>query len=684
MAAFQTPTAFRLRDAAVALAATDASAFNSTDFLVQTLTTTAAATVDVLKNKQPPHSQHPPLANLILLVFEAVLEVVCISLPGYIIARQGMFDVGNQKFVANLNVSLFTPCLIFTKLASQLTVDKLAELAIIPAIFVIMTAVSYLGSVLVARAFGFRRRARNFVIAMGVFGNSNSLPISLVMSLAFTLKGLHWDKLPGDYDNDVAARGILYLLIFQQLGQLVRWSWGYHILLAPANTYTVEEGGTMGSDEDADHEPNGDIPNGRPTGRFLDDLDRYTDDPAPIISRTESIDSESEWDSDVETGTRRRPTDPFRRPTFSEYEGLSSPAGERPPYIIGRPITGMTRRNSSNIRSHPDRLTRPSPEDLPEPQLQPQQPPARLDSVEEALGYHTEGSAGRSSTAVSVSASAASSPMASRPDSPTRARLAHRNSKVITSFPEPDEAALISPSSSKTNLLKNVPVVRRKMSRSLAEATKHLPKAPAWSRKPVGFVRRFLLGLWSFMNPPLWAMLAALLVASVPALQKVFFTPGTFIESSVTRAVKQSGNVAVPLILVVLGANLAGNTSSRPASFSAAAAHHHKATARHERKVLIAALVSRMVVPTLVMAPLLALAAKFLPISLLGDPIFVIVCFLLVGAPSALQLSQICQLNGVYEDVMARILFWSYVVVILPSTLILVICGLEVLEWANA
>ena len=39
------------------------------------------------------------------------MEVVCVSLPGYIIARQGMFDADKQKFVANLNVALFTPCL---------------------------------------------------------------------------------------------------------------------------------------------------------------------------------------------------------------------------------------------------------------------------------------------------------------------------------------------------------------------------------------------------------------------------------------------------------------------------------------------------------------------------------------------------------------------------------------------
>src|SRR4051794_12441004 len=109
-----------------------------------------------------------------------------------------------------------------------------------------MTLVSLLVSVGMARLFNLRRRARNFVIAMGVFGNSNSLPMSLVVSLSFTLKGLHWDQIPGDNDNDVAARGILYLLIFQQLGQLVRWSWGYNVLLAPPpdpNASTIDDDG---------------------------------------------------------------------------------------------------------------------------------------------------------------------------------------------------------------------------------------------------------------------------------------------------------------------------------------------------------------------------------------------------------------------------------------------------------
>lgn len=61
--------------------------------------------------KSNKHSAHPDFANLTLLVFEAVMEVVCVSAPGYIVARMGQFDAESQKFLANLNTQLFTPCL---------------------------------------------------------------------------------------------------------------------------------------------------------------------------------------------------------------------------------------------------------------------------------------------------------------------------------------------------------------------------------------------------------------------------------------------------------------------------------------------------------------------------------------------------------------------------------------------
>jgi len=171
-------------------------------------------------------------------------------------------------------------------------------------------------------------------------------------------------------------------------------------------------------------------------------------------------------------------------------------------------------------------------------------------------------------------------------------------------------------------------------------------------------------------------MLIAIIVASVPQLQHLFFSPGTFVRNSATRAIEQSGGVAVPLILVVLGGNLAKNTipKDQPGDIT---------DPKLEMKLLYASLISRMLLPTIIMAPFIALVAKYVPVSIVDDKIFVVVCYLLIGAPSALQLAQISATNNVYPGIMSKILFQSYVVWILPSTLILVLLALETVEWAT-
>jgi choline kinase len=57
---------------------------------------------------------------------------------------------------------------VFTKLASQLTADKLSDLAVIPVIFVVQTLISYIAALLVSRICGFQKRASNFLVAMAV------------------------------------------------------------------------------------------------------------------------------------------------------------------------------------------------------------------------------------------------------------------------------------------------------------------------------------------------------------------------------------------------------------------------------------------------------------------------------------------------------------------------------------
>jgi choline kinase len=556
--------------------------------------------MDVFKHKPPPHSSHPDFANLSLLVFEAVMEVVCVSLPGYIVARMGMFDANAQKFVANLNTQLFTPCLskspvhashipsdsppVFTKLASQLSADKLVELGVIPFIFIVQLVVSYLAALVISRMFSFKKRAKNFVVAMAVFGNSNSLPISLVISLSKTLNGLHWDKIPGDNDNEVAARGILYLLIFQQLGQLVRWTWGFNVLLAPASAYKDEDDGRNSIME------NGEYSDGE-AERLLDDShsDYESGNATGYTSYATSLSSGSTTDSD----------------SLLHRDNVQSTA------------TFVTPTNGNTVVKGPGNMNGNG--HLPHSIVNGSTMPPKAGQVPQGVKGWAHRAKGATNRAV-------------KSVSDTLSRAGRRAFAALPIW----------------------------LQRILSK-TSH-------------YMGVFLAGCWEFMNPPLWAMLAAIVVASIPPVQHAFFDPATFLSNSVTRAVSQSGGVAVPLILVVLGANLARNTLPQEDSSIE--------DMKVEKKLVIASLVSRMLIPTIIMAPLLAITAKFVPVSILDDPIFVIVCFLLTGAPSALQLAQICQINNVYMGAMSSLLFQSYVVWILPSTLVLVMLALETVEWA--
>jgi len=53
----------------------------------------------------------PQLGHLAGLVFEAVMEVVVVALPGYFAAKYGGFNAEAQKKIAELNITVFTPCL---------------------------------------------------------------------------------------------------------------------------------------------------------------------------------------------------------------------------------------------------------------------------------------------------------------------------------------------------------------------------------------------------------------------------------------------------------------------------------------------------------------------------------------------------------------------------------------------
>lgn len=466
------------------------------------------------------------------LTFQAVVQVFIICLSGFWAATSNLLNNEGTKTISKLNVDLFTPALIFSKLASSLSLKKLLEVIIIPILYAITTLVSYFASILVSKWLELTEPESNFVTAMSVFGNSNSLPVSLTLALAYSIPDLEWDDIPDDTPDKIASRGLIYLLIFQQLGQMLRWSWGYNKLLAKQPDHII----------------------------FYDSINN--DEEINI----NSINNNNNHNNDHDLNT-------------IQSMNTSNSA------LTSNSTTNNNSNSNNEILNSENRLPVPS-----------------------STANYDDSTDGDSTS-----------------------QLIEQNND--------------------NNNIEN-----------LQEEIKE-------NERP--FIIRILIGFYNWMNPPLWSMFAAMIVASIPQLKAEFYENNGFIQHTLASAIRQLGLVSIPLILVVLGANLAPTSDIPPAC-------------PHYKKMILGSLLGRMVLPSLVLLPAIVLCVKYINLSIMDDPIFLITSFLLITSPPAIQLSQICQLNELYQKEMAGVLFYGYAILTLPVTIIVVVTCIEALKWAQA
>jgi len=436
-------------------------------------------------------------SQISFLTFQAIVQVIIVCLAGFWSSKIGLLNKDGEKLISILNVYIFTPSLIFTKLSKSLSITKLIEIIIIPIFYIISTLISFIISKIISYNLNLDQDEGNFVCAMSVFGNSNSLPVSLTIALSYTLPNLKWNDIIDDDSDKIAARGILYLLIFQQIGQVLRWSWGYNTLL------------------------------------------------------------------------------------------------KRKPQII---------LNST------------------------------IDVENEASGYGNEASG---------------------------------YGNVDADNDDDDSKYNVNSSNSSTDHLLSSGVINNDHNN---DNNDNEINESIW-KKFLNKIGKIFNKFKSIMNPPLYSMIASVIVASIPSIKNEFYQNDGFIQNTISESIKQLGSVSIPLILIVLGSNL------YPSNDIPSASSNYK-------KIVFGSLISRMILPPLILLPIITIIVKNFKISIIDDPIFLIVCFILTISPPAIQLSQICQLNEIFEKEMAGVLFWGYVVLTLPTTIITVSAALRVLEWA--
>ncbi|KAI6040828.1 membrane transport protein-domain-containing protein [Pisolithus marmoratus] len=174
------------------------------------------------------HIASSPVLPLLYTILQSILQVFLLCLTGYYLAWSGIADKRIQRAINNINIALFTPALLFSKVAYFLTLEKLRELWVIPLIFLLICGPSGLIANVLARRYRLKRSQRNFAIAASVFMNSNSLPVALMQSLVTTVPGLKWT--PDDNQDAMFGRALTYLVVYSTLGMILRWSYGVQLL----------------------------------------------------------------------------------------------------------------------------------------------------------------------------------------------------------------------------------------------------------------------------------------------------------------------------------------------------------------------------------------------------------------------------------------------------------------------
>ncbi|GAA6059616.1 hypothetical protein JCM10212_005115 [Sporobolomyces blumeae] len=583
--------------------------------------------------KQP--GQSDPLPAILLVVIESILEVFFLCLVGFILARRGTVDATAKKTLNKLNTALFTPCLLFNKVAFSLTPSTLAELYIIPIGFVLISCFSALVAYLLGSLFKLKRGQRNFAIACATFQNSNSLPIALVQSLLSEKLPLAWG--PHDTKDAMLGRALSYLVLFSTLGIIVRWSIGVRLVSS------AEEGVELQGDE----------------GERDENMRRMED--------AEQASNEEPAEEDDETSSSTLRQDPDEANAWSSVKPKRS--------ILKDPSTG-------------------SPPDAAAEAGSSSSPPSKFVLLNDPSG---DASSGPDQTTLGRQPSLRKKRariFQSFPNTPAHSAYGSRASSVHGG---PDDDDDDDEEGEEAGAFKRFGRgVNRKVWRPIKKVGRKFGDfmtVPLWAAL-LSLVVACIPPLQHTLNQaePLKAAIRSSGACSVPitlvTLGAYFYTPSTSDAATTSMVngpqdepdVDAHGRTIRKSFSSVLFNRLRSPFKSNRSTTSA----QERERMRGQTRTVVVAVLARMIIVPLILVPLFGWWA-YKTINRADDPVFVVVACLLIGSPTAITLAQITSASAgpAFEKLISRTLFVSYAFLTAPCTIALVLAALYIDKLQN-
>ncbi|KAJ9479575.1 putative transporter [Pseudozyma hubeiensis] len=634
-----------------------------------------------------------PIIGLIKVTASSILEVVILSSVGFVLARRGIIDKRTQTKINKLNVSFFTPALLFSKVAFTLNPARLAELFIVPLGFVIVTVVSTLSALVLSWSAKLSPAQRNFAIACAISPNSNSLPVALMQSLVVTVPQLHWDEQgePEDTVDGMLGRALTYLVLFSTLGMFLRWSVGAKLLSSVEedtsqqdSNHTQERPSPSSTISETDNQhPRPQITLRRPTGERARPERKRSGPPAWARSFPNSPDASmtngrARGDHDSDSDVEDEPLEPYEEEGQITLPGASNSRENR---SCWKRFSTATRKWFHNLVLRPlyaigGFMTAPlyaAVISLVVAVIPPLQ--KFIDSLEPVVGaLETAGACSIPLTMVVLGAyfvadaSAVQQAQGSIPKAVPPSAPAGDGSMSATG-PQPT-----APSSGSKPFNGNAassdsddPWRRTSLESASASGESTLVQAKDSKRK----------GLSSW-NP--WSS------GSSSGGSDIEEGGGRYTEepSSYAQAAAPSSAPNAREGDDDEAARNADLNSRNSAGRFQNALNKQASNSTMERRTIAVAISSRMILTPLILLPFVAWYAMATASNVMDDPVFVACACLIIGSPPALTLAQItsqsAQGNPSFERLISRTIFTAYTFLAAPTTILLVLTALVITE----
>ncbi|KXS18067.1 auxin efflux carrier [Gonapodya prolifera JEL478] len=605
------------------------------------------------------------LAELAFAATEAIGGVTLMTIAGFILSHYKILTKDLLKPLAELNLYFFTPCLLFSNMASTVTADSILELWPLPAFHILFIGITWLTAQIGSRLLSVPKQTRPFVEAGIIFSNTNNWPVALVMALSNVTM---LQKDPQDSSVEVLRRGLAYVFMYALFGNLVRWSWGYNLL---AKGKRIEE--EVVAETSRQRDRNDTLGNGRPHHETVDvpsvktlsneapgvpptisvtmatppldsfsiqprqglDTNRYkTHDAAVVAEAAEPNDSvnraiESSWDAENRDESDLNITAPGNVRTVTLELG-HQPSNDRPNNQRSPTFTG------NNFGWTPSYYSSDS-------------------DPEGSEGGLSGGSLSRSPTYGTLYDSLGSrTPNDQLPSSD----VVHIEDDEQPHSDDDERLPLI---------INKQTTSRRPLDSNPRGASRGLATLSSFKEKLYESIKSFSKQV---LNPPVFAALLSIVVGLCAPVRNMLYGPNAPLKILIAKPIELCGDASVPLTLVSLGGQLFkiygrvtaspnGRRDSTPRSLE----QLEREKARKTNRALVLILVARLLLMPVISTALVLWTRQWLDLGL-SDPMFVMTLMILGGGPTAVNLLQICQVHGSYEDEMASLLFWSYVLVV--------------------